>query len=268
MQKKLTATQLIDRIRVQCGDSWRTSSTDIWNAGNPDTIVTGVATSYTPSIDVLQRAVEGGKNLIITQQPVYYGETAAYLAKDPAYLYKKELIEKNDLVVWRFYENWNSRRMDGQLRGLAKALGWEKYHLPQNNYFQLPETTLRAIIPYIEQKLGIKAIRVIGDPYTRIRNVAVSHGMFLFSQLLQFLSNSDVDLIVVAEAIEWESPEYFRDLLTWKGNDKAMILLGREASEDPGYGVVATWLKTFIPEVPIDWLPAGEPFWVPSPPES
>ena len=285
MIKELTAQQIIDRIRVECGDTWRTSAADVFNAGNPDTIVTGIATSYTPSIDVLQRAVTARKNLLITQQPAFYGETAAYLAKDPAYLFKKELIEKNNLIIWRFYDNWIARRMDGQLFGLAKALGWEKYHLPRNrresaaafddptydpknNYFKLPETSLREIISYIEQKLDIKGIRVIGDPEMKIRKVAVSHGMFLFTQLLEFLSVSDVDLILVAEAIEWESPEYFRDVLTWKGNDKAMILLGREASDDPGYGVVASWLKTFIPEVPIEWVPAGEPFWVPSAPSA
>jgi len=285
MIKELTAQQIIDRIRVECGDTWRTSAADVFNCGNPDTIITGIVTSYTPSIDVLQRAVTAGKNLLITQQPAFYGETGAYLAKDPAYLFKKEFIEKNNLVIWRFYDNWMARRMDGQLLGLAKALGWEKYHLPPdrresaaafddpayastNNYFILPETSLREIIPYIEQKLDIKGIRVIGDPATKIRKVAVSHGMFQFSQLLRFLSVPDVDLILVAEAIEWESPEYFRDLLTWKGNDKAMILLGREASEDPGYGVVASWLKTFIPEVPIEWFSAGEPFWVPSAPSA
>jgi len=25
----------------------------------------------------------------------------------------------------------------------------------------------------------------------------------------------------------------------------------------------ADWLKTFIPEVPLDWIPAGDPFWRP-----
>lgn len=25
----------------------------------------------------------------------------------------------------------------------------------------------------------------------------------------------------------------------------------------------ADWLKTFIPEVPVDWIPAGDPFWRP-----
>jgi len=42
---------------------------------------------------------------------------------------------------------------------------------------------------------------------------------------------------------------------------KALILLGNEVSEEPGSGEVAAWLKTFVSEVPVEWLPAGEPFW-------
>jgi hypothetical protein len=41
-----------------------------------------------------------------------------------------------------------------------------------------------------------------------------------------------------------------------------MILIGREATEDPGYGAMASWLSTFIDEVPVTWIPASEPFWV------
>jgi hypothetical protein len=42
-----------------------------------------------------------------------------------------------------------------------------------------------------------------------------------------------------------------------------MVILGQEVSDEPGSGEVASWLKTFIPEVPIEWIPAGEPFWIP-----
>jgi hypothetical protein len=31
-------------------------------------------------------------------------------------------------------------------------------------------------------------------------------------------------------------------------------------SEDFGMKEVADWLQTFLPDVPIEWVPAGEPF--------
>ena len=39
-----------------------------------------------------------------------------------------------------------------------------------------------------------------------------------------------------------------------------MILLGHMLSEDFGMNEVADWLRTFLVDVPIEWIPAGEPF--------
>ena len=66
--------------------------------------------------------------------------------------------------------------------------------------------------------------------------------------------------IVAGEPVEWEASEYFEDLIE-ANMSKGLILLGNEASEDPGSGEVAAWLKTFVTEAPVEWLPAGEPFW-------
>jgi len=284
----ITAHQITGRIKRQLASTWIDSPLDVFQTGSPDTIVTGITTSFTPSIDVLKRSVAAGRNMIVTQQPAFYRDDHASLGadaarrsveddfrNDPAYLYKKEYIEKHRLVIWRFYDNWNSRTVDGQLLGLAKALGWEKYHVNgslagtepyarKNKYFHLPEASLKERIIEIEKALNIHALRVIGESTTKIQKASISNGMFKLTELQQILNEqSDVDLIVIAEAIEWESCEYFRDYLTWKGKNKAMILLGREASEDPGYGEAASWLEKFISEVPIRWEPAGEPFWAP-----
>ena len=44
------------------------------------------------------------------------------------------------------------------------------------------------------------------------------------------------------------------------GSPKAGIVLGHMMSEDWGMLEVADWLKTFIGDVPIEWMAAGEPF--------
>jgi putative NIF3 family GTP cyclohydrolase 1 type 2 len=281
----ITVRQVMDRVRQQLGSSWKDSEIDTLYTGDPDTPVTGIATSFTPSIQVLDKAIASGLNLIVTQQPAYYMAERPHastapdvvvenLGNDPAYLFKKDLIERHKLAVWRLYENWNARAADMQLLGLAKALGWDRYHrksatapveiyTAQNKYFYLPEDSLKNKVAEIVAKLNDPAIRVIGDPATRITKASISNGMFKIGELQEILKDPEVDLIVIAEAIEWESCEYFRDMLTWKGKNRAMILLGREPSEDPGYGEMAAWMKTFIPEVPIQWIPAGTPFWIP-----
>ena len=42
-----------------------------------------------------------------------------------------------------------------------------------------------------------------------------------------------------------------------------MIILGHDMSEEWGMEECARWLKTFITEVPVEFMPAGEPFWTP-----
>ena len=39
--------------------------------------------------------------------------------------------------------------------------------------------------------------------------------------------------------------------------------MGHVVSEELGMKECADWLRSFVPEVPIEFIPAGEPFWVP-----
>ena len=71
------------------------------------------------------------------------------------------------------------------------------------------------------------------------------------------------DVYVCAEATEWEGIEYARDTIA-AGEKKGMILAGHVVTEEPGMNLCAQWLKTLVPEVPVEWIPAGDPFWRPA----
>lgn len=64
MRNQLTAQQVVDRIREHLGVPWNPAGSDVFHAGNPDSPITGIATSFTPSLEVLRRAVAENKNLI------------------------------------------------------------------------------------------------------------------------------------------------------------------------------------------------------------
>jgi len=42
-----------------------------------------------------------------------------------------------------------------------------------------------------------------------------------------------------------------------------MIILGHLMSEDHGMREVAEWLRTFLSEIPVEFIAAGEPFAAP-----
>jgi hypothetical protein len=136
MADLLTAQQVIDRIQSSFGSSWKSTSSDVFLAGDPKSKVTGIVTTWTPTLDVLRRAAASGKNLIISRESPFWDRGAAVagysgagaaikkevLAQNPTYQKKLEFLDKSKLVVWRFFDNWNSRQPDGQRVGLVKAL--------------------------------------------------------------------------------------------------------------------------------------------------
>jgi hypothetical protein len=68
----LTAQQVVDRIRANAGVPWRETTVDTFKAGDPQTIVTGIATTVMATLPVLRQAAAAGRNLIVTCEPTFY----------------------------------------------------------------------------------------------------------------------------------------------------------------------------------------------------
>ena len=96
---------------------------------------------------------------------------------------------------------------------------------------------------------------------TMVQRIGLLPGTTPIQAALKMLPN--VDVIVAGEVREWESVEYARDKV-FAGEKKGLILVGRVVSEEPGMNVCANWLKTFVSEVPIRHISAGDPYWRPS----
>jgi putative NIF3 family GTP cyclohydrolase 1 type 2 len=267
-QKVLTARQVIERIQAHVEMPWRNETVDTFKAGNPDAPVTGIAVTMMATLDVLQRAVESGNNLIITHEPTFFDhlDKATDLAegeKDPVLAAKRAFIEKHGLIIWRFHDHWHARKPDGIETGMVHALGWERFEdLANEHLFSLPRTTLRDLAANVKDQLRAHAVRVVGDPNMPVTRVALSPGAAGFGRETTALEIPDVDVLIVGETREWETVEYVSDAVT-EGKHKALIILGHIPSEQAGMEECARWLKTFVNEVPINFIPAKEPFWVP-----
>ena len=141
----LTADQVIERIRQNVGVPWRTQTVDKIVLGDGASAVKGVATTMMATFDVVKRCVAAGRNLIVSHEtPVYmHQDDVQPLAKDPAYLAKREYIEKNQAVVFHFHDHWHARQPDGIAVGMARELGWEKNVDPKNpRMYSFPATPL------------------------------------------------------------------------------------------------------------------------------
>jgi putative NIF3 family GTP cyclohydrolase 1 type 2 len=267
----LTARHIIERIQERAGgrdsESWRGPTVDTLKAGDLDTPVTGVATTFTATMDVLQRAVARGTNLIVAHEPTFYDhqDETAWLGNDPVLVAKLDYIRKHKLVVWRFHDHWHSApgQPDGVLRGMVAGLGWEAYQSATNPYlFTLPETRLEDLAREVKRRIGIRTLRVVGDRDLKVRRVAFAPGAAGRDRQIKALAQDEVQVLVVGESREWETVLYVVDAIG-QGRPRGLILMGHDVSEELGMQECATWLRAFVSEVPVEYVPAGEPFWNP-----
>lgn len=261
----LTAAQVIDRIKSNIGIPWREQTVDKIIVGDPETVVKGIATTMMATLDVIQRAASAGKNMVITHEPTFYShqDTIDQLKDDAIYQLKVDFLRKNNMVVFHFHDHWHGRRPDGIAVGMARELGWEKNADPQNpRLFTFPATPLARFAKDIEARLKIRTMRVVGDPALPIQHAIASWGNVSQFPGIPLLARPDIDVLIVGETREWEVVEYAADMVT-AGRKKALIVLGHVVSEQAGMKYCAEWLKPLIPEVPVEFIAAAEPFWRP-----
>ncbi|HWN84426.1 MAG TPA: hypothetical protein VNN99_04730 [Vicinamibacterales bacterium] len=271
----VTAQEIVDRVRKAVGGEWKTDTVDTFKAGEPTSPVTGVVTTSLATIDVMRRAVKAGANLIVTAGPTFYSrvdsptppagrgrDAAAPPTPDQVFTAKNEFIRANRLVVWRFSDHWRLRSPDPFAEGLANALGWARYRTNGDPArLTVPAIALEALAARVKSRLEARGgVRVVGREQTRVRTIGLLPGTRAVQEIVALLPQ--VDAVIAGEIREWESSEYSRDVVN-AGLGKGLILIGRSLSEEAGMKMCADWLRPIVPEAPVRWLPAGDPYWRP-----
>ena len=270
----VTAQEIVDRVKKNIGVEWTGGDVDTFKAGDPSTAVTGVVTTSMATLDVLQKAVQARANLVITAAPTFYARAdrntppagrgqppPAPPPPDPVYAGKNAFIETHKLVVFRLTQHWNQRKPDPRAQGLAAAMGWKNKAGEDGFRYDVPSITLEALAGQLKKTLGTRGgVRAIGDRTMTVRKIGLLPGYTMIAASIAMLP--DVDAIVTGEVQEWESATYAQDV-AFAGIRKGFISIGRVVNEAPGMQVCADWLKTIVPEVPVRFISAGDPYWRP-----
>lgn len=274
------AGDVIDRIRTKLGDDWKADGSDGLKAGDLDTPVTGIVTTALASLQVLRSAVAGGANMVITSEPVFFSKAdtptppvrrmpgsvvpavAAAPAADPVFAAKVAFLKQHNMVIYRLNEHWRAQQPNPFLTGFATDMGWERYAITGNpERLSPPVMPLDALAQIVKTKLGNRGgIRVVGERSLPVRSIGFLPGSTPLQASLELLPQ--VDAIIAGEVREWETVEYVRDTVALGGR-KALIYVGRIVSEEPGMRQCAAWLKGVVPEVPVTFMSAGDPYWRP-----
>jgi putative NIF3 family GTP cyclohydrolase 1 type 2 len=214
-------------------------------------------------MEVLKQAVDKKCNLIVVHEPLYYNhlDEIKMFINDPVFLEKKRYITDHKLVIWRFHDYIHRMKPDGIETGMVSKLGWKKYAVNgSTNHFVLAETTLNDLLKDLKNIFPKNSFYVIGNPDLKVSDVRLAAGAPGSATHIRLLEDPKVDVVIAGEAQQWETYEYMRDAVS-QGKNKAIIFLGHIASEEAGMDYCATWLKSFINDMPVYFVECGPSYW-------
>jgi hypothetical protein len=228
------------------------------------TSVTGIVTTSMATLEVLRQAVAEGANLVITAAPAFYARADATTppADDPVYAGKRAFIEQHGLVIFRLARHWHIRMPDPRALGLASLMGWTGHAVSHDGLrYDVDVRSLETLARELTTRLDIRgSLRAIGDRALTVRRIGLLPGVSRIEAAIAMLPS--VDVIVAGEVGEWEAPAYVRDVVH-AGIPKGFISIGRVVNEAPGMQVCTDWLTSVVPEVPVRFVSAGDPYWRP-----
>ena len=259
----MTAREIIDLIKKNVGVPWNENTfRDIFKAGNQDIQVKGIAVTCMATLDEIQRAHAAGANLVVTHEPTFWSDSDSTkdIQQDPVFQFKNDYCLKNDVVVWRFHDHWHARKPDLEYWATAHQLGFadpDPKKTTADTIYTVTPIKLSALASDVAKRIGSRNLRVAGNPDAMVSRIVVGVG----SGVPRI--GPDVDVIICGEGIEsdgaFDNTEYVRDAVSLE-TVKGLIILGHIVSEEPGMEEAAKWLRTFINDIPIKFIPAGEPF--------
>ena len=245
-------------------------------AGNPEQEVTKVVTTFMATVDVIRQAAEIGADFIITHEPTWFTgrDDTEWVQKDPVYVEKRELIEENNIAVWRFHDHIHMCQEDGIYRGFEEEYGWGKYKMKSavkgslmdrlGGCYEIPRTSLKELALFFKDKSKMEVIQIVGNPDMMVERVGVlvgggSLGLGVEEMPMQLMAESNLDLIICGDITEWTLPAYVRDA-SQMGMNKGILVLGHERSEEPGMKHLVSWLGSICGDTQVVFIDSGEPF--------
>jgi putative NIF3 family GTP cyclohydrolase 1 type 2 len=259
----VSARALVQQIQKQLGVAadYKTVR-DTFKAGNPDTAVQGVASTFMATLDVLQRAKAAGLNFVISHEPTIWSDadTVSDVEQDPLYKHKMRFVESNGMIVWRIHDLWHAQHPEPMSDAEGKLLGWDQIMPGSHGYtrtYKLPPTPLKTIGAHLAAKLDSRSVRLVGDPNLVVQTIA--HGSHALDGNIHGLENADA--VLIGETRDWDSVEYVRDLIRSR-QKKAMIVISHEASEEAGMELFFHWFQSHFSAIRIQFISTRDRLWI------
>lgn len=231
--------------------------------GNPEEEITGIGVTWSPTLPVLQKAVEEGLNFIITHEYLYwpYQKTPWYesgqeIMRKLPNIRRKKILEENRMVVYMTHKNWDAAPGWGMCDSFPKLLGLEK-EINRGRFtrvYQTPRIKLKTLAQGIKQKMGLSIVKVAGAPEKEVLKIGTCVGGLgqLFG-IPEELYRFGADVVVFGEVLDYT-------VRCCVEHSMAAIETSHCLSENPGVENLAKKLNKKYMEMKVVFLNAGYPF--------
>lgn len=244
------------------GGSYRSPGTlvDGFRAGDGDREVKGIVVVARASTEVLRRTAELGANLVISRQ-AFLGDSQdrPVSRPEPALAEKLALIERSGIAVLRLQDARTGADGRAITQALQRAIGLKsalnEAGLLDALIYRLPSTPLIDLVRRIKAATGSNTVRLIGDPGMPVQGLALATETSRPNALNPLIARADVNLLVAGEVHETETSAYVMDAMAL-GQQKAILLAGSIALEEPPARALAAWLKRQV-SLPVTLLPSS-----------
>ncbi len=269
--------EAIDRVKKFHPVMDRETQTDVIKYGDPEKECTGIVTTCFASSDVIRKAAATGANLLIAHEPLFWNhpDQTGWLEGDPVYESKKALLDETGMVVWRDHDTihstgWGADRknVDGIYYGIMKELGWEEYLVSspvKPLLYKLPEIDATDLGHELIEKIGLKGLRIVGDPHAKVSTVFLAEhvndrpsrqeGDDKVRETMQY----DADAIIPLECIDWTLSAYVRDS-AMLGRPRVLYNTGHFNLEELGMKYLAECIRPLMDGTPVQYIMSGDSY--------
>jgi putative NIF3 family GTP cyclohydrolase 1 type 2 len=222
----------------------------VWH-GNADTEVTGATVAWTAAPEAIRGAAESGHELLIVHESLYYPYNVQILPNPrkgwedwPVNKGRRERLEQCQLTCLRIHGSADEICIFdtfAELLGLGEPVAAQRLA----KVFEIPECRVAELTQHVKERIGMHAVRVAGDPDTRVHRVGLPWGgLGLDSNVgyQQKLVAQGCDVFIAGEADNMG----FRFAVE---SGIPMIETSHELSENPGLRVFTDMLAKAFSDV-------------------
>lgn len=248
----------VHRYLLRLGRTWvdPEATVDTFKAGDPESVVRGIAVGWMPYTWALRRAIAIGCNLFIAHEPLFYD----HQDDDPsvfdfeAVREKKDLIERNGLIVLRCHDVWDRMPGLGVRDAWASFLGL-RHPLQESEFCRVYRVERQRAIDFARyvaacvSKVGEDAVQLVGPPEKYIRSVAIGTGAITpFRHMVQDLR---ADLCVCTD----DGFTFWRDGALAIDMGVPVVVVHHGCAEEFGMKQLALHLIEAFPDIPVHHIP-------------